>query len=348
MLEIFRCIHGSHLYGTNVEGSDTDFKSVTVVPKWVNLRDPEVGHGGLTSNWREGLDHYMLRKGVFGTQTSAVGEGEEKEECEAFHIQEFAKLLSSMQTVCMSMVWAPRDKWITSSPAWEELVANRHRLASKAIMPYVGYARGQSVKYTLKGERLRTLIDFIDVVKSLTTQVKGNDGKLTESQWDLLTKGFGPREGVRLWENELPEDPFTHVVPASEPYIQIVGKSFSKYTRVITWLEPLEKLYKSFGNRAKAAKDDKADLKACMHAVRIVREAKEILLTSGLVYPSPDRELYLSIRRNELSYDQIQDLVIQEIDELEGLLEASTLPEFPDREWLAQWAVRWQKAQWGL
>jgi hypothetical protein len=85
-----------------------------------------------------------------------------------------------------------------------------------------------------------------------------------------------------------------------------------------------------------------------MHAVRIVREAKELLLTKELVYPSPDREFYLQIRKGELSYDDIQDLMIKEIDELETLLAASTLPETPDRDWLYHWAIEWQKKEWGL
>lgn len=319
MRKIFECVHGSQLFGTNVEGSDLDTKFVYVC---------------------DSLDEYMMKRGQFDTKVSDNGQkGSDKEEDEGFYIQEMDQKLRQMQTNNVSMVFAPRDKWLLSTPAWEDLVANRHRLVSKNVAAYAGYAKGQAQKYTCKGERLATAERFLAYVEERVTSgwYRGNNGKMTENEWAELLNQFVGSEGVELWTNK-----------TGEELIRVVGKSFSKFTRVDGWLDPMDSLINKYGKRAKLAKEDGKDLKALLHAFRITREAKELLTTGGLVYPTPSREFYLKIRRNEFEYAYLQELLTEELEEMYALRDASTLPDEPDEAWLRRWSVDWQQHYWDL
>jgi hypothetical protein len=160
---------------------------------------------------------------------------------------------------------------------------------------------------------------------------------MTDNEWAEMLNQFVGSEGVELWTNK-----------TGEELIRVVGKSFSKTTRVEGWVEPMDSLISKYGKRAKLAKEDGKDLKALLHAFRITREAAELLTTGGLVYPTPHREFYLKIRRNEFEYAYLQELLTEELEAMYALREASTLPDEPDEKWLRQWGLQWQQYYWDL
>jgi predicted nucleotidyltransferase len=299
-----------------VETSDTDIKGIYVL---------------------DSLDDYMRvpEKPTINTQNGA--EGPDKIENEMYYIQRFAQLLSSSATNLVSMVFAPRDKWLVTSPAWEELVENRGKLVSKNLPAYVSYAQSMSQRYTLKGERLTTAQEFLDYIRATLPDYGGlQNGKMNDAQWEILVKEFVGREGCDLWVN-----------PTGETLIRIAGKSFSKTTRVEGWIEPMENLIKTYGKRARKSQQDGQDLKAILHAFRIANEAKELLETGQIVYPTPRRQFYLDIRANKFSYEELQEWMLQELENLNQKIKASTLPEYPDGEFLRAWGIRWQQRYWG-
>lgn len=315
---LFKCVYGSKLFGTNRPGSDTDYKGIYLCSS---------------------LDEYMRKQANFDVIEVNNGlEDEAKVEEEYFYIQRFAKLLGDQQTNNISMLFSPRETWVVWSDAWSDLVENRDRLISKNIASYAGYCKGQAVKYTLKGENLRTAEDFLSWIKQLLS-VCGNPKYYTlgDEGWEKLREVFAGRQGCEFWWNK------TH-----EELIRIGGKSFAKTTKVESWVEPMASLIKRYGKRAKTAKEDGQDLKAMMHAFRICAEAKELLTTGEIVYPTPRRQFYLDIRDNKFSYDYLQDQLTTDLEELAAVRQASTLPEDGDLEWLKNWAVRWQQHYWRL
>jgi hypothetical protein len=314
---VFKCITGSKLYGTDVATSDTDIKGVYI------------------SN---SLDEYMRRTGSFDTLTpSNELEGKDKEEYEYFYIQRFAHLLAGQQSNNVSMLFCPKELWLESSQAWEDLVKNRNRLVSKNVAAYAGYSSTQAKKYTLKGENLRTAEDMLRHVKFSLDRVQDKNYVMDLGDWGILIYAFKDRQGFEMWTNK-----------TGEQLVRVAGKSFSRTTRLSLWVEPLEACIKRYGHRAHGTKNDLMDLKAMMHAFRICREAKELLTTGELKYPSQYRDFYLKIRTNDLSYDYLQDMLDTELAELEQIRQASKLPETGDTEWLKEWAIYWQRDHWGL
>ena len=312
MKTLVKTIYGSKLFGTALPASDTDFKSVFV------------------------CDMEELVFGKTATQNTVEGVGSQKVESEAHHISHFCRMLKQGQTLAYSMLFTPDHAVVETSDAWNELVENKSRLVSKNLRPFVGYARSQAQKYSLKGERLRTLDHFIEDIKmSLDEKEVTREGRLHESAFCGLQEHYKDSEGARLWTE--------HTVNMDVRHIEICGKSFGETTPLKLWLKPLLDLRNRYGGRSQQAKEDNGtDLKAMYHSVRIASEMNEILTTGNLTYPRPEAALLLDIRNGKLTNREVGDIIDRLICTGDELFETSTLRDRPDDEWLDDWQLRTQ------
>lgn len=302
---IVRILAGSNLYGVATPTSDKDIKSVFVADSVKDL--------------------YM---GVKNSDVYNNGaEGKDKEEYEDFYIKQFAKLLIGGQTVIYDMLFAPPSNILESSPAWEELISNRSKLVSQNVFPFVSYARSQAIKYSLKGERLKTLKDFLAELR-----------QYQEEDWfEHLTKMFKDREGIRFWADERGG--------VSTPMIEVCGKSFGKTTSRKLWIDPLQSLIKAYGDRAESAMmSDGKDLKAMYHAVRISNQCIELLQTGSVTFPRPNKDFLMDIRSGKVTYDEVAKAIDTNSEEIQKLLVTTTLPLKPDEKWIHDWAWRTQES----
>jgi hypothetical protein len=91
-------------------------------------------------------------------------------------------------------------------------------------------------------------------------------------------------------------------------------------------------LFHEYGQGALLAEPNEGvGSKAMMHATRICREAEELLLTHTITYHRPEAGLLLQMRKGELPYRQVAELLEAGLERLEERQRLSTLPEAPDR-----------------
>lgn len=302
-------IYGSRLFGTAIATSDIDKKRVYL------------------------SDMQDLVMGRTDARNTVTGEGANKVETEEHHITAFARMVMQGQTLALSLLFAPDNMVTHRTPQWDELLRGRSKLVSRNLLPFVGYARSQSIKYSLKGERLRTLGDFVEAVTKM--EPAGPDGRLHPLQFESLQTAFGQREGVRLWTEKTAGGPIRH--------IEVGGRSFGETTPLKLWVGPLTTMLNRYGKRAQQAKEDNgSDLKAMYHAVRLAGEMNELLRTGHLTYPRPEAPLLLDIRNGKLTNGEVSDLIEQAIAEGERLMEVSSLPARVDGSFLYDWVIRTQ------
>lgn len=307
--DIVQIIHGSKLYGVSNENSDTDIKSVFVVD---NIHDLYEGVSSVieTSNGKTGAD---------------------KIEMTSFYSRKFAQMLYQGQTVAFEMLFAPRSYWIASSNAnWNVLYERRKTFVSKNVTPFVAYARSQASKYSLKGNKLKTLYKFVEDITLL------HDNAKDVNWFEFLAESYKDSPGVRLWEDEKGG--------VKVPMIEICGKSFGKTTDLKLWIPPLEKLIKTFGERSEAAMlSEGKDLKAMYHAVRIVDQCIELLENQTITFPRPNADFLKSIRSGSVELEEVSDIIDSRTIKMNKLLSISTLPETCDADYLESWAWLCQK-----
>src|SRR5689334_12740535 len=128
---VCKTVFGSNLYGTATPSSDTDVRGIFIPSK----RDILLGRV---------------------PKTNREQEAGKEDDYELYSLHHFVKLACEGQTVAFDILWTP-SKLVELGPAggvWEELVQLRGKFLSKRMNAFIGYARGQAAKYSLKGERL--------------------------------------------------------------------------------------------------------------------------------------------------------------------------------------------------
>ena len=318
MKTIFKSIHGSKLYGTDHAGSDTDYKIV-----------------------------YAKSLSELITDAPDCYREQTPYDTECFSLKKFALLLGQQQTNAIEMLFTPDEFIIETSPAWEELRANKHRLVSKNIMPFVGYAKQQARVYSEKGASLNMLKALFDdlkrwqayhVVDESTKAFEYTDGNYASIALDKLCDQYP--EMISRGEK-------TNNAGDTVDYYQILDKQFECLVSFYEWTARVELMIARYGERAKAAaKDGAFDRKAMYHAVRIIDEAIELLDTGELIFPCLQASVYANIRfMEEATFDWVQEHLMERYNKLMTVsLPNSTLQENLDKEYLDSWFKSTQTA----
>ena len=315
MKTIARMLHGSHLYGTNYENSDEDVKEI-----------------------------FSMSVSELITGASDCFRHTSPDDTEFFSLKKFAALLSQQQTNAIEMLFTPKEFILQTSPAWEELRANKSRLVSKNIMPFVGYAKQQARLYSEKG-------NSYNMLKALNKDFLAwyNNTKIlfdTEAlEYVMGSKGLDQiiidypqliSHGEKLSNNDQPI-----------PYLQILNKQFECFCPINEWKERLQRMIDTYGERVKdAAANGAFDRKAMYHSLRIIDEAVELLETGNMILPRPKDILVLlrAIRFDEaVSFDEASGLILDRYNYLmDTALPNSTLQDNIDKEYLNSWLLKTQ------
>lgn len=300
---IFKTIFGSNLYGTNTPTSDEDFKGIYIPA----ARDIILGRTKKVIQANEKLSAGLK---------NSTGDTD----FEIFSYQEFIKLLLEGQTVALDMLFSPEFSKYPSCSNIGEIWTNRDKLLHRGTSAFVGYCQTQAAKYGLKGGRVAAMEAAVQFLENLPGEDK------LEKHWTAIEVLVSTTEHMKI---EVIEGPNNKMLP----HWNVCDRKMGLTTKVGYATLVFKKVYDNYGHRAKLAqKNENIDWKALLHAVRVCEEAKELLLTGNITFPRPERELLLKIRKAELPYQQISEIIEQGIKDVEIAKEKSILPNEPDRE----------------
>lgn len=298
MKEIVRVRFGSHLYGTNTPYSDEDWKGVFLP----SVRDVLLGRIPRTT---ASIHQDDTRKNLPGEL-----------DLELYSLHHFIKLATQGQTVALDMLFAPEsmiqkgeEYWL-----WEAIQENRSKFLSKSMNAFIGYARTQAAKYSLRGERFSRLQAFHEGLH--------REGVLETSVLSLL------------WD-DLPRDD-EREAPQKIRELQIAGKWFGETTPIWLVRKSVETALGRYGDRSRASAEG-VDWKAMSHAVRVSRELQDILLHEQIVFPLPYAKELLEIKEGRVALERVQEMLDELLESVEGLAAKSNLPESVDHKFWDEW-----------
>jgi hypothetical protein len=282
---------GSHLYGTNTDDSDVDYKGVFLPSR------------------EEILLNDVPKCRSFSTNSDLKKNNPDDIDEEIYSLHYFLKLACDGQTVAMDMLHAPETMLLKSSDIWKSIVRQKNRFYTKNLNSFINYARRQASKYGIKGSRLNAASQVLAFLNS-----KNPEGRLRDV-WDQL-----PR-------NEYCHD--LGVDPNGMRQYQVCGKTFQESSSVGYVLPIISKFYDDYGHRAKLAAENKnIDWKAISHALRAAIQTKEILLDGTITYPLKEAPFLLQVKAGQLDYtNEVAPVLESLMDEVEGLVNESDLPE---------------------
>ncbi len=298
---------GSHVYGTNVEGSDLDYKAIFI---------PDVKNILLQTAPRTIVESTKSDKTAKNTAADI--------DTESFALHQYLKLLMEGQTVAIDILFTPNSfhkKQFPPNDIWQYIQDNKAKFLHRGTASFVGYARQQAAKYGIKGSRIaavRAIIDYLSTCKSEATLE------------ELFPKWILPM----CLANE-----HTFVITIknpkgiAEPHLQVCNRKIPLKGSVKYALAIFQKIFNEYGHRALLAEHNAGiDWKALMHAVRVSCQAYELLNTGNVTFPRPEADVLLKIRKGEMPYKEVADLIEQGLDDLEVIKLKSSLREKPDVE----------------
>lgn len=314
---IFRTLFGSHLYGTDTQDSDRDYKSI-FLPK---SRDLVL---------QRASKHIELNTKADSNKKNTTMDVDD----EAFSLQEYLKLLCDGQTVALDMLFAPNNMLEYSSDIFKEIKKNKDKILHKGLSAFVGYTKAQAAKYGVKGFRVRALKDTVELFEQFLSQFPQSSHEKLEVLHGVLEEFVKTREHVAIISiiggNGKPE-----------LALEICSRKFPFHNSIGYVLDCIKKIYENYGQRAlMAEKNEGIDWKALSHAVRVAREAEELLLTGNITFPRPEKDLLLKIKKGEMDYKDVSALIEEGLVRVKQAQEKSNLRESPDREWIDDFVYR--------
>jgi len=303
---IFKTQFGSHIYGTNLPTSDQDFKAIFMPDAKDLVLQRAARH--IENNTKKDPSKRNAPDDI---------------DDEAFSLSEYLKLLLEGQTVALDMLFTPRSFVREKTYAWEVIQNNRKSFLHKGTSSFVGYTRAQAAKYGVKGFRvaaLRLALDFLDILPMKELKLISYESELhafvrhTDNEHIAIVECKGPNALLT-------------------PHLEVCNRKIPFHATVKYAHEVLQRIFDEYGHRARLAeKNEGVDWKALMHAVRVAREAEELLLTGNITFPRPERELLLKIRKAEMAYRDVASIIEEGLLRIEDARSKSSLPDKPDFE----------------
>lgn len=298
---------GSRLFGTHREDSDSDY---------VRIFQPTM---------KETLLWHPVRS--FNTKNE-----DSNEEFIGWPLQHFFKLLAQGQTQALEVMFAPDQMVAFESTYWRCIVKPNFRRSpekflSKNTAAFVGYCRSQANKYCVKAERLEAVNKVVAMLNSYALHSKHIR---TLAELDFINVIRDTETSTYLYVEDITFDNGTvmpHIVCCNVkcPAHFNLGQALGIYTR----------LQSQYGLRAKASLDaGTADWKALSHAVRVAREAKELLVAHTITLPLPYADHIKAIKTGMLPYEQVLEEIDELLIEVEEAQAESTLPDEVDQDYI--------------
>lgn len=302
---------GSHLYGTSTPASDLDLKSVHLPT----------------------ADAILLGR-VKQVVSTSTGDPLSKNTAadvddESFTLQKFLTLAAQGQTVAVDMLFAPEGAWMGDvSPIWRDAVANRHRLLTSQSASFVGYCRTQANKYGIRGSRVAAARAALSM---LTDKTWGAKLEILASEIDALCAS---QQHMQVIEIPMPDG-------TAVKHWEVCGRKMPFTATIKTAYEIMERVVAEYGHRALAAEQNQGvDWKALSHAVRIARQAVELLETGHVTFPRPEAEHLLAIKMGVLAYQPVADEIDRLLIDVEAAAKDSSLPTVADLAWIDETVLK--------
>jgi len=304
--EIFKCVAGSRLFGTNNADSDTDYKAVHLP----TARSILLG----TAN---------------AVQDSTTGDKDIKNTADdvdslSLPLQRYLKSLAKMETNAIEMLFAP-----SMSPmgfVWQQVLDHRFKIMSSKKDCFVGYAKGQAMRYAVRGDRLQAL-------EAVLQELYGNPSKERIIDCDNSLQRLARIKHVKVYEKV---EPGGFVVP----YLSVFGREVPATVKVSEAISVFEKPVKEAGKRARqAAEGAGPDWKGLYHACRIVEEGIELFSTGELIFPCRYAPYFKMIRNGERSLEYILQSFEERLEELQGLTPIDSFRDTPNNEWIDEFVA---------
>lgn len=305
--------HGSGLYGTKGEDSDTDLKGIFIP----HMEEMLLGIAPKVLKYSSGKD------------TSK--NGAEDIDLEYFSLPYFIELACNGETAAIDMIHATEYTRVDKMSPWTFIRENRSKFYTKDMQSLVLYCRKQAGKYGVKGSR-------VAAIKTVLEDLREWEGTLLHPDVRMS----------HIWD-DLPiiEFAYKQIIKGTEYYV-VCDRKIQPTVKLGYAIEMLEKVDESYGHRAQLAASNKGiDWKAISHALRACVQLIEIYETGDLNYPLTDASWLKEIKEGKYPWAAAATQIEIHMDHVESLTATSRYPQSVDSKYWRDFVVTAMAREYG-
>lgn len=335
---IFTTLHGSHAYGTNIETSDIDVKGIFVLPK---------------------KNYYSVLESPEQVQLK-------EPDAVVFELRKFLKLAADCNPNIIEVLFTDESDWCSITPAGRLLVENKEKfLSTKIKHTFFGYAKSQLGRINLHYRWLKNppaqpptrtefgLRENPELSRDQFGVVESQVKKKME-EWDVNWDELDFSEKVNI-QTRISKMLAECKIVTSNDLWMAAAKLLGFEDNFLVYLQK-EKEYRqkcadwdSYQEWKVKRNPQRSELEARygfntkhgMHLIRLMRMCKEVLTTGKVNVKRQDAEELLSIRRGNLSYEELIEYSNKLEDEIEQLyVKCNVLPKRPNLDFVDDLAMR--------
>ena len=255
----FLSISGSRLYGTNVPGSDYDYRGFVLSPF-----------------------EYLIGVREF---KSVELEGDHK----VYSLKRWFQLILEGDPQTTELMFVPQHlvKNITEIGHRAMGIGLKYALSNKSFSRIMGYSNGEWRKSM--------------AIKVVPENPKKGEKELLNDLWNLFNNLSREKKELII-----------RTIEESRP---------QKIISSVSGLGSKRKLQvEKYGYCTKSAS----------HAIRLLKQVKELMLSGNITFPSPESELLKQIRNGEIEKNEVENIYKKSRESAEKAREKSILPDKPD------------------
>lgn len=323
--------YGSHLYGTNTENSDLDFRGVYIstIDDLILHKDKDEINEELTLF--EIRDEYNKNPVIYTKEPKTLISSwhlkQIKVDIKIFSLQKFIKLCSKADTNALDLLFSynPERKDI------QQYVYNKEQYYENGILahPYIPfieflinrgklintdrlespitYAFKQATKYSIKGERRQVMLNLLKHVNTyLFLDTTPADVPLSRFMTDFIYEDGTPVINQYIDGKHVKIDELDNK-GKKEKYLYVCGVQHQFNLELKRFAQRLEeKINKEYTSQRTIDAADGNDWKALSHAIRVLFEIKQLLETGDIQFPVDP--IVKQIKLGQISREDIDNL----------------------------------------
>ncbi len=329
---ILSILSGSHLYGTNIEGSDEDIRGIFDLP---------------------------LKDYIFLDHTKQVNDN--TNDVTYYEVARFLELAKSANPNMLELLFAPEDKILFKDPRADLILKHRDKFLTKACRGSLcGYAvaqikkaRGMKKKIVNPIVERKDVLDFCYIVvpngtKPLKDWLGTQRGMMFKQEYYGASKIPNARDAYFIYADEdkkynfrglIKDDKSSNELRLSSipKELMLMGsvmmfnqdgytshcKDYKEYQEWVTKRNP--ERYKTNETHGKGY-----DSKNMMHCFRLLNMGLELATEGVLNVVRPDREFLLKIRSGQMDYDKLIDKAEYLLIQVDAAFDKCSLPSSVD------------------
>lgn len=302
---------GSVLHGTNSENSDLDIKGIYIpsIESLITDVKPKV-----------------LNLSKDGKNAQQSKNGAEDIDLTVYPVNDFLdKLSRKMDNHAIEILFSMFSDKILLETKESNIIKNNYKsLIYNSTEALTRFAISQTMKYSDNGERIKELDELIEFFKDMEMPRSQMSKKRVDSidfSEFLVNKKY-----IRIEERVNNEG-------GNEVNMIVLNRKMLMTSNVLHFVKFLDSVRNTYSVKEVEEAENGANYKAFAHAIRAIREAKELVETGFIKYP-----LSSAVELKDLKYNQerdvseLFDLMEKEDLELQSLKNSSFLSNMADSE----------------